>query len=287
MTDVSATLALLETLHAADRSVMDRVRAALPSIAQAAAAIADRLERGGRWISVGAGTSGRLAALDAAELPPTFGIDASRVTAIVAGGEAALLTAKERAEDDSADGAERLRAIGLSAGDFVLGVAASGTTPFVRGALEFARATKTGTGALVCAENTPIAALAGHPIVIPTGPEVIHGSTRLKAGSAQKLALHLLSTATMDRLGLVFAGEMVAMRPTNAKLRERAIGIVERVTAASRSDAQCALETSDWNLPVALVRCRFGGTVDDARARLAAVNGGVARLLGPSTGSPR
>ncbi len=279
MTDTAETLALLETIHAADRSALDCVRAALPSIADAAATIAERLDRGGRWFSLGAGTSGRLAALDAAELPPTFGIDGDRVVAIIAGGDGALATAAEGAEDDECAAGVRLADLGVTRNDAVLGVAASGTTPFVRGGIEFARGRGAATIALVCAAATPIAGLVDRPIVLDVGPEVIHGSTRMKAGTAQKLALHLLSTAVMDRLGLVFEGEMVAMRPTNRKLRARAVGIVERIGRVTPDAAQRLLEESNWNLPVALVRARLGVSAEVARSRLAAVNGGVARLL--------
>ena len=225
---MSATLDLLTRLHEADRAVEDAVGAALPAIARAADAIASRLEAGGRWFYAGSGTSGRLGALDAAEIPPTFGTEPSLVVALLAGGREAMFEAKEGAEDDAGAGARDLVAAGFGGKDAVVGISASGTTPYVMGALEEAKRAGALTVAVVCRPHAPLEKLADIGIVLDTGEEVLAESSRLKAGTAQKIALNMLSTAVMAKRGLVYRDEMVAMKPTNEKLRKRAIRIVRR-----------------------------------------------------------
>ena len=280
--------ALLRRMHAADRSVWRSVGAAMPAIERAAELLAATLERGGRWISVGAGTSGRLAALDAAELPPTFGTDPRRVIALLAGGPRAMLRSIEGAEDDEAAARRDLRRAHLRGADAVLGIAASGTTPYVRAALAHARARGCATLAIVCVRRTPVERLADVAIVVDTGPEVLAGSTRLKAGTAQKLALNLVSTAVMARLGLVVRGEMVAMRPTNAKLRRRAVRIVRDLSGLSESRANARLVAARWDLPAAVVSACRAIPIAEARNRLRAHGGSVASALGePALSPPR
>jgi len=274
------TLAYVTAIHEADLEAVRAVGPALPGVARAAEAIAARLDAGGRWVNVGAGTSGRLGVLDASELPPTFGVDPALVTGLIAGGRAALVDAVEGAEDDEAQGGRDVEAAGVGPRDVVLGIAASGATPYVAGALARGRELGALPVALVCAPASRLAALADHAIVVETGPEVLRGSTRMKAGTAQKLVLNMLSTAVMARRGLVFRGEMVAMRPTNAKLKQRAVDILGRLLALPADAAARLLEEAEWSLPAALVAGRWGLSAEEARARLAAASGNVARALG-------
>lgn len=276
---MSETLEFLIQIHEADRVIMDRIQDALPAIAGAADRIAERLRSGARWFYIGAGTSGRLGVADAAELAPTFGIDDSVVRALIAGGEGAIYHAVEGAEDDPELGAKDLLAAGLTKADAVLGIAASGTTPYVLGAIKAARELGAYTVGLTCSPGTPLCEAAEHSISIHTGREVLSGSTRMKAGSAQKLVLTMLSTAVMSRRGLIYEGEMVAMRPTNNKLRARAARIVSDLTGLEAEEARTLLENTAWDLPVSLIRGRFDVSADDARDRLARHQGSVADAL--------
>ena len=277
MTDES--LDLLVRIHAEEISLAPRIAVVLPEVARIANAIATRMLSGRRWFSIGAGTSGRLCVLDAAELPPTFGTDPRDVVALIAGGPAALLEALEGAEDDR-DAAERdLRAAGIEAGDVVLGVAASGATPYVAGGLRFARAFGAFTVAFSCRRDAAISALAECALEVDTGPEVLSGSTRLKAGSAQKQVLNMLSTAVMNARGLIVRGEMAAMRPTNAKLRDRAERIVRDLTGVDPATARTLLERSGWHLPTSLVCARHRVSVEQARSHLARHRGSVRAAL--------
>lgn len=273
------TLGFLTAIHEADLEAVRAVGRVLPEVAHAADAIATRLGAGGKWITAGAGTSGRLGVLDASELPPTFGVPSRLVTGLVAGGSEALVTAVEGAEDDEAQGAEDVKMAGVSARDVVVGIAASGATPWVAGVLRWGKGIGALTVALVCAPSSRLASIADLAIIVETGPEVVRGSTRMKAGTAQKLVLNMLSTAVMARRGLVYRGEMVAMRPTNAKLRRRAIDIAGRVLALPPEPAERLLERAGWILPVALVSGKWGLTVERAGEWLAARNGNVARAL--------
>lgn len=269
----------LEAIHAADREVPDVVRGALPAIAVAARAIADRMIAGGRCFYQGAGTSGRLAVLDAAELGPTFGIDSDRVIALIAGGERAMTHAIEGAEDDAEAARRNLEAHSLSSADAFVGIAASGATPYTLGGLAYATELGAATIAITCVAGSPLARQAEIAIELPTGPEVLSGSTRMKAGTAQKLALNMLSTAVMNELGLIVRGEMVAMRPSNRKLRERAVRIVSDLTSHAPEVARSLLESSAWSLPHALLRARHGIDLDAARVHLARYRGSVRDAL--------
>ena len=270
------TLELLRRLSDADRDVPARVADAIPAIARAAEAIAARLEAGGRWFYVGAGTSGRLGALDAAEIPPTFGTEPSLVVALIAGGREALLAAAEGAEDDETAGGRDLAAAGMTDRDVVVGIAASGATSYVRGAIRHARKAGALTVSVVCRPATPLLSEAEIPILGDVGPEVLRESSRLKGGTAQKLALNMLSTAVMARRGLVFHDEMVAMKPTNEKLRRRAIRIVGDLTGKEKGTAEELLRKSNWNLPTALVAARWDLDCERARLFLSKKKGNVA-----------
>jgi N-acetylmuramic acid 6-phosphate etherase len=276
---LSETLDLITRLHEADRGVFDALAAALPAIAGAADAMAARLDTGGRLFYTGAGTSGRLGALDAAELPPTFGTDSALVVALLAGGRAAMFEAVEGAEDDAAAGARDLAAAGLTGKDAVTGISASGSTPYVVGALQEAKRTGALAVAVVCRKDSPIERLSDVAIVLDTGREVLAESSRLKAGTAQKMALNMLSTAVMAKRGLVYRDEMVAMKPTNEKLRKRAVRIVAEIGGTTEEKAESFLRKSNWRLPTALISARWGLDAPAATEHLAKKNSNVAAAL--------
>jgi N-acetylmuramic acid 6-phosphate etherase len=276
---MSETLALLGRLSDADRDVPARVASALPDVARAADAIAARLDKGGRWFYVGAGTSGRLGALDAAEIPPTFGTDPSLVVALMAGGRRALFESVEGAEDDAAAGGRDLDEAGMNARDAVVGIAASGATPYVRGAVRHARQEGALTVAVVCLPAAPLLSEAEIPILVDVGPEVLKESSRLRAGTAQKLVLNMLSTAVMAKRGLVYRDEMVAMKPTNEKLRRRAVRIVSELAEISEENAEGILRRGNWHLPTALIAAKWGLDCETARLLLSKRINNVALAL--------
>jgi N-acetylmuramic acid 6-phosphate etherase len=277
--DRKSSLEIVGALNREDAGVAPAVRKVLPQIAQAVDAIAKSLDSGGTLFYVGAGTSGRLAVLDAAECPPTFGTPARMVRALIAGGERALRHAVEGAEDSSAQGARDLRRAGLKRGDVVVGVAASGGTPYVLGALEFARRSGALTVGVTSNPGSPVARTARISIAPDTGAEAISGSTRLKAGSAQKMVLNMLSTAAMVRLGRVYENWMVHVALTNQKLRRRGARILEEAAGVSPSAAEHALRQAGHNLPAALVMLKSGASLPDARRSLAASGGNVRQAL--------
>jgi N-acetylmuramic acid 6-phosphate etherase len=246
-------------------------------------AIADSIRKGGRLIYVGAGTSGRLAVLDAAECPPTFGVSPQLVQALIAGGKPAVTGAVEGAEDSAANGARDLRRKKLTRHDVVVGIAASGTTPYVLGALAFARNRRATTVAVTSNRRTPIARHAQIVIAPEVGPEIIAGSTRLKAGTSHKMVLNMLSTAAMVRLGHVYENLMVDVALTNQKLRERGLRILAEASGRDLSAAEHALRQSGHNLRVALVMLRLGLNAKQARARLASTKGNLRQALGEQT----
>lgn len=277
--DRKSTLEILRALNREDATVALAVRRELPQIARAVDAIAKALRHGGTLFYIGAGTSGRLAVLDAAECPPTFGTPPGMVRAIIAGGERALRHAVEGAEDSAANGARDLRRAGVSRRDVVVGIAASGTTAYVLGALDFARRRDAVTVGVTSNPRSPVARKARISIAPDTGPEAVAGSTRLKAGTAQKMVLNLLSTAAMVRLGRVYENWMVHVALTNQKLRRRGARILEEAAGVSLSYAEHALRQSGHNLPVALVMLKTGASAPDARRRLAETSGNVREAL--------
>lgn len=248
----------------------DAVVSATGQIAVAVEAVADRLSRGGRLIYAGAGTAGRLGVLDAAEAGPTFNAPRGLVVAVVAGGLEAMLEPKEGAEDDAEAGAAELRALACSREDAVVGVSASGRTPFVTGAITYARGAGALTVGIVCSRDSVIATEAELAVELLVGGELIAGSTRLNAGTAQKITLNILSTAVMIQLGKTYGNLMVDVRPTNGKLRDRALRIVVAVAKASPEDAREALEATGWRTKLACVVAATGKTVDESIALLAA-----------------
>jgi N-acetylmuramic acid 6-phosphate etherase len=277
--DTKSTLEILRMLNHEDGRVASAVRAALPKIARAVEAVVRAFHRGGRLFYVGAGTSGRLAVLDAAECPPTFGTPSSMVQALIAGGNRALLHAIEGAEDSAAEGARDLANAGLTSDDVVVGIAASGTTPYVLGALRFARRRGASTVGLTCNRRSPLAREAQIPIVTETGPEVLAGSTRLKAGAAQKMVLNMLSTVSMVRMGRVYENQMIYLMATNEKLRRRGTKILQETAGVSASTAEHALRQTRHNLPLALVMLKTGASVAGAQRLLRKSGGNVREVL--------
>jgi N-acetylmuramic acid 6-phosphate etherase len=277
--DRRSTLDILRVINREDSTVAESVRRQLPHIARAVDAIAKSLERGGTLFYVGAGTSGRLGVLDASECPPTFGTPARMVRAIIAGGNRALRHPIEGAEDSAANGARDLRRAGLSGGDVVVGIAASGSTAYVLGALSVARQKGAVTIGLTSNPRSPVAQKAQISIAPDTGPEVIAGSTRMKAGTAQKMVLNMLSTAAMVRIGRIYGNWMVHVALTNQKLRRRGARILEEAAGVSPSTAEHALRQAGHNLPAALVMLKTGSSAREARQRLAAAGGRVLEVL--------
>lgn len=277
--DEKSTAEILKILNREDARVAPAVRRTLRSIAKAVDAIVASWKSGGRLFYIGAGTSGRLAVLDAAECPPTFGTSPAMVQAVIAGGARALRAAVEGAEDSRANGAKDLRRAGVSRRDVVVGIAASGGTPYVLGALEFARRRGAVTIGVTSNPRSPLARTAQIAIAPETGPEAIAGSTRLKAGTAQKMVLNMLSTAAMVRMGRVYDNWMVAVALTNRKLQRRGARILEEASGVSPSRAEHALRLAGHNLPTALVMLRTGSSVREARRRLAKTGGNVRQAL--------
>lgn len=270
---------LAALMNDADHEVPAAVRAAMPQIVAALEAAAERMQAGGRLIYVGAGTPGRIGVLDASECPPTFSSPPEQVFAIMAGGPAAIVDAVEGAEDDAPAGAAAIDAANVGPLDTVIGIASSGRTPFVVGAVRRARARGALGIGLSCNEGTELSAVAEHGIEVVVGPEFISGSTRLKAGSAQKLVLNMFSTIVMVRLGKTYGNLMVDVHASNDKLRERAVGIVRTITGSSRRSAVEALEACGYSVKVAAVMLGRGMDVAGARNALEATGGRLRSVL--------
>ncbi|MFI7036727.1 N-acetylmuramic acid 6-phosphate etherase [Microbispora rosea] len=257
-------------MNAADATVPGAVATAVPAVSAAIDAIAGRMARGGRLFYVGAGTSGRLGVLDASECPPTFGTDPELVQGVIAGGEAALTRSVEGAEDDHDGGAAAIADRGLGPLDSLVGISASGRAPFVLGALDEAARRGALTVSLSCNPGSPLSERAEHPIEVVVGPEVVAGSTRLKAGTAQKLVLNMISTIAMIRLGRTYGNAMIEVSAVNEKLTRRATRIVGDITGAGAAAARGALEAADWNVKVAVLMIERDLGPDGARALLKA-----------------
>jgi N-acetylmuramic acid 6-phosphate etherase len=274
-------LGIVDLINAEDRMVAEAVGEERQSIAKALELAEAAFRGGGRLIYVGAGTSGRLGVLDAAEMPPTYGTDPGMVRGVIAGGYDALVRAREGAEDRPADGAAAMDELGVDALDFVLGIATSGTTPYVHGALDRARALGARTGFLLCTYPPP-ELLTKHDVVIAplVGPEVITGSTRMKAGTATKLVLNTITTGAMIRMGKVYGNLMVDLQMTCEKLRDRGERILEALLGIEREEAGRLLERSGGHAKTALVMGRLGLGAEEARRRLDEAGGVVSRVLG-------
>jgi N-acetylmuramic acid 6-phosphate etherase len=274
-----STRALVELMNAEDAAVPAVVGAAASAIAAAIDAVVGRLERGGRLVYVGAGSSGRMGALDADECEATFSTAPGQVVAVVAGGSAASSPEREAAEDDAEAGRRAVDELAVGPADAVVGISASGRTPYVLGALEAARAVEALTIGVVSAPESELARVAEHEILVVVGPEVLAGSTRLKAGTAQKLVLNTISTVAMIRLGKTFDDLMVDVRASNEKLEARARRIVSLSTGASPEQAGEALAAADGSAKVAIVSLLGGLDVDSARRRLDESKGNIRTAL--------
>jgi N-acetylmuramic acid 6-phosphate etherase len=270
---------ILRLINLEDAGVAQAVAQVLQEIARAVDAITDRLNQGGRLFYIGTGTSGRLGVLDAAECSPTFGVSPDMVQGIIAGGYDACYRAVEASEDDAAAGAMDLEARAFTKKDALIGIAASGQTPYTVGAVEHARQLGAFTVALTSVPGSPITQVAEISIVPVVGPEVIAGSTRMKAGTAQKLVLNMISTATMIRLGYVSGNRMTNVQTRNVKLRARAERILAAEAGLSPSIAKELLDAAEGSLPVALVMSRTGGSRDEAAAALEASRGVLAQAM--------
>jgi len=277
--DARPTEEILRVMNCEDHHAPEAVARAIPAIARAVDVIVERLRAGGRLFYIGAGTSGRLGVLDAAECPPTFGVSPEQVQGIIAGGEGALARATEAREDDPAMGARDLTARGFAAGDVLVGIAASGRTPYVLGAAAEARRLGAATIGICCTPDSELRRAVDIPIELLVGPEIVAGSTRLKAGTATKLTLNMLSTAAMIRLGHVYGNLMVNVQPRNEKLRDRARRIIARAAGVNAARAAELLEASGGAVKVAIVMARLGMDRAQAEARLAARGGRVSEAL--------
>jgi N-acetylmuramic acid 6-phosphate etherase len=270
---------IITMILAEDRAVVPAVAAEAPNIAKLAEVVADRLRAGGRLIYAGAGTSGRLGALDAAECPPTYGTDPAQIVALIAGGEGALTRSIEGAEDDPAGGANDIADLETGAKDVVVGIAASGRTPYVLGAVEEAKRRGAFVAGLACTRPSPLEEAVTLMIAPIVGPEVITGSTRMKAGTAQKLVLNTLTTTVMVLLGKTYGNLMVDVQPTNEKLRYRAIRIVAMATGIEVPQAAELLDRADGQPKVAIVMELAGMDAETARSRLEEAGGSVREAL--------
>jgi N-acetylmuramic acid 6-phosphate etherase len=277
--DQLPTAEMLAVINAADSEIPAAVAKTIPALARAVDLIAERLRHGGRLFYVGAGTSGRLGVLDASECPPTFNVPPELVQGLIAGGDKALRTPVERAEDDPAQGRADLEAHGFNSGDALVGIAASGRTPYVLGAVEFARSIGALTAGLSCTPDSELARAAEIAITPVPGPEIITGSTRMRAGTATKLVLNMLSTGVMIRLGYVYGNLMVNLQPTNDKLADRAQRIISRLTNISQQQA-AELLSHAGSVRVAVIMQRLGLTRAQAEERLAATAGSLRTALG-------
>lgn len=277
--DQMSAIEVADLFNREDARAVQAVGAVLPDIARAIEMISAVLESGGRWFLIGAGTSGRLALLDAMELEPTFNLPPGLVIPLLAGGPAAAIGSTEDVEDDDRRGAADLRDQGLTKQDIVLGVAASGRTPYVLGALGYARSVGAPTIALACNPLSTIGGVADLAIEPIPGPEVLTGSTRLKAGTTQKMVLNILSTGVMVRLGKVYSNLMVDVKPTNSKLRRRAVRIIGEVADLDTIHAEQLLAAADWEVKTAVVMALTGVSAPAARTRLDSVRGHVRRAI--------
>ncbi|MGC4152709.1 MAG: N-acetylmuramic acid 6-phosphate etherase [Propionicimonas sp.] len=277
--DAMSVTEFLEVMNAEDHRVADAVAVQIPQIARAVDLAVAALRSGGRLIYTGAGTSGRLGVLDAAECPPTFGTEPELVIGLLAGGQQAMFQAVEGAEDSAELGVADLVELGLTSNDVVVGIAASGRTPYVIGGLDHAREVGAATVSIACNPGAEVGRHADVSIEVDNGPEVLTGSTRLKAGTSQKLILNMISTAAMVRLGKVYGNLMVDVRPTNEKLVSRAIGIIQAATGCEAERAAQALADADNHAKTAIVAILCDVDTETARSRLADADGFVRAAL--------
>jgi N-acetylmuramic acid 6-phosphate etherase len=277
--DLKSSLEIVSVINSEDGVVVEAVRHALPQIARAVGLIANALKRGGRLIYIGAGTSGRIAALDAAECQPTFNVDPSTVQFIMAGGPAALASAVEADEDSRELGVREMKKRKPGRNDVIVGIAASGRTPFTVAAVEYARSKGAHTISVTCNRKTPLQRAAHLAIVTEVGPEVISGSTRMKAGTAQKMVLNMLSSGAMTRLGYVYGNLMVNVTPRNSKLAARGVSILRQATRVNEDIARQSLRAAGNSVPVGLVMLQAQVDRKDAERALKSAGGHVRKAI--------
>jgi N-acetylmuramic acid 6-phosphate etherase len=278
--DLFPTERVLKIINSEDALVPAIVAAAIPDLARLVDLAVQCVRSGGHVIYVGAGASGRTAVTDAAEVPPTFGAPPECIQAIMAGGPRAFSKALEGAEDDRDKGVADLKSKKLKPNDLLIAIAATGNTPYTLAALEFGKSKNVKTGAIVCTENSPMARIADITVHLAVGPEIITGSTRMKAGTAQKLALNMFSTAVMIRLGMTYSNWMINVSMTNQKLRERGKQILQEILGVKPNDAEKLVEASGSNLKVAVIMGATGCDRAEAEKQLAAANGNLRSVLG-------
>ena len=279
MLDVMSVSELLQAMNESDAEVPKAINLALPKIEKAIDAVVDRMLQGGRLIYIGAGTSGRLGVLDAAECGPTFSVSADQVLAFIAGGDGAIKNSVEGAEDRPELGAADLESANVGQLDCVIGIAASGRTPYVIGAIEYAKSVGALTVGLTCNPDSEIGKLSDHALDIDSGPELLAGSTRLKSGTAQKLVLNMISTISMVRLGKTFGNLMVDLQISNEKLADRALRIIEKATGSSKVQARDALNASGHEVKVAILMLLLNIEPTTARKRLHASSNRIREAL--------
>ncbi len=277
--DQLSTLEMLQVINNEDKKVPLAVEKTLPQIAQLVDKVADAFQRGGRLIYSGAGTSGRLGILDASECPPTYGTPHEQVIGLIAGGHQAIFRAVENAEDKPELGEQDLKNINFNQNDVLVGIAASGRTPYVLGAMKYARALGATVAAISCNPDSPVSQAADIAITPIVGAEVVTGSSRMKAGTAQKLILNMITTGTMIRIGKVFGNLMVDVEATNAKLIERQTKIVMEATECDRQTAESALQQCDRHCKTAILMILSGLNADEARQLLAKNHGFIRTAL--------
>ena len=278
--DTMTSLEIVTLMNGEDSKIAAAVRAQLPEIAKAVDLCVDSLEKGGRIIYIGAGTSGRLGAIDAAECPPTFGVAPGTVVGLIAGGQSIDISLSADREDSSQCGREDLSSIALNGKDTVVGVAASGRTPYVIGGMEYARSLGCHTVSIACNKGSATGNLADVAIEVIVGPEVLTGSTRLKAGTSQKMILNMISTASMVRTGKCYKNLMVDVVQTNAKLEARAVGILVAATGISKDEAASVLKKAGGSVKKAVVMVLSSCSPEEAEERLKASKGHVREALG-------
>ena len=251
--DEKSILEILEIINAEDANITEAIHEQLPNIGKAVEKIVATIKSGGCMYLAGAGSSGRLCVLEASEIPPTFGLPPDRIKALIAGGMPAIVGSVEAAEDDRVKGGRDIEALGVGSSDLVIGVAASGSTPYVLGVIEEVKKRGASTVGFSCNKDTQLSRLADISIEVVVGPEVVSGSTRMKAGTSQKMVLNMMTTTAMIRLGLVYDGWMVGVQASNSKLKERSRRIVSEITGASDVEVGEALQAAGWDVRVAVI----------------------------------
>lgn len=268
----------IEIMNEEDLKSVECIKEQFDNIEKLISKTSNILRKSGRIIYAGAGTSGRLGVLDAVECPPTFGVDYNTVVGLIAGGDNAFVKAKEGAEDSKEEGKKDLEKINFSQKDILIGIAASGRTPYVIGAIEYAKSIGASTGSIACTTESEIGKISDYPVEVVPGPEVLTGSTRLKAGTSTKLVLNMISTISMKNLGKVYKNYMVDLKLSNNKLSTRAINILTEVTSCSVEEAQEKLKVTDGNVKLAIVMILFNLDKEDAQDRLNESNGHIDKI---------